>query len=178
PHRPPQASLTTPGNGASISGTATFASTASDEHGVRRVEFWCDGSVLLGTATTAPYSIASSTTNMANGLHTFTCKAYDTAGQPGTSAANTATVNNATTGTPGQLQLVKTMQGTYACSAISKGVAADHSGNVVSAGTFQGTVNLGTGPISSILGTWDGFVAKYDSQGSLLWVMQLGNNED
>src|SRR5207244_3949357 len=96
---PPTASLTSPGSGATISGTATFAGTASDDHGVSRVEFWCDGSLLLGTATTAPYSITYNTANIPNGLRTFKCKAYDTAGQPGVSAAVSAMVNNTTVAT-------------------------------------------------------------------------------
>src|SRR5205814_4066633 len=97
PDSPPTASLTSPGSGTTISGTATFTGTASDDHGVSRVEFWCDGSLLLGTATTAPYSVTYNTANIPNGLRTFTCKAYDTAGQPRPSTPVSATVNNTST---------------------------------------------------------------------------------
>src|SRR5205823_9218003 len=97
PDSPPTASLTSPSNGATISSSVTFTASATDDVGVTKVEFWCDGSVLLGTATTAPYSLAYNTTTIANGSHAFTCKAYDTAGQATVSSANTSTVNNATT---------------------------------------------------------------------------------
>src|SRR5204862_6697470 len=40
-------------------------------------------------------------------------------------------------------------------------------------GDFQGTIDFGSGPISSA-GGYDAFVAKYNSQGTLLWVKRLG----
>src|SRR5206468_10298291 len=92
PDAPPtNVTLTSPGSGATISGTATFTGTASDDVGVTKVEFWCDGSVLLGTVTTAPYTITWNSAAAANGSHTFTCKAYDTANQSTTSAVIAAT---------------------------------------------------------------------------------------
>src|SRR5439155_10707328 len=140
---PPTASLTSPGSGATISGTATFSGTASDDHGVSRVEFWCDGSVLLGTATTSPYSITWNTANAANGAHTFTCKAYDTANQSTTSAAIAATVGNVSASL-GQFLWSSDIGGTGASdSATGYTVAVDGNSNVVVAGNFTGTVDFG-----------------------------------
>jgi len=73
---PPTASLTAPSGGATLTGTATFSGTASDNVGVSRVEFWCDGAVLLGTDTTSPYSVTYNTASIANGLRSFTCKVF------------------------------------------------------------------------------------------------------
>jgi hypothetical protein len=57
------------------------------------VEFYVDGT-LLGTATAAPYSVSWNTTSVSNGAHSLTTKAYDPAGNVGTSTAVTVTVNN------------------------------------------------------------------------------------
>ena len=56
-NRPPVATLTSPGSGATFSapGTINMAATASDPEGqLTRVEFY-NGTTLLGSDTTAPY---------------------------------------------------------------------------------------------------------------------------
>src|SRR5262249_52303844 len=105
---PPTAMLTAPTGGATLSGMATFSATATDDIGVSRVEFWCDGTVLMGTVTAAPYSFSANTATIPNGSHSFTCKSFDTTGHSTTSSAISATVNN-TTGSAGDLQWVKSM---------------------------------------------------------------------
>lgn len=77
------------------SGTITFAATASDNIGVTRVDFLVDGRV-KGSATAAPYSLAFNSTTIANGSHTLSAKAYDAAGNVGTSIAVNFSVSNAT----------------------------------------------------------------------------------
>ncbi len=59
-----------------------------------RVEFFA-GATLLGSDTTSPYSFAWNTTTVANGTYSLTTKAYDAAGNVGTSAAVSVTVSNA-----------------------------------------------------------------------------------
>jgi YD repeat-containing protein len=54
-------------------------SAASDNVGVTKVEFYRDG-ILVGTDAASPYSVAFSTTTVANGSHSFVAKAYDAAG--------------------------------------------------------------------------------------------------
>ena len=80
------------------SGTLTFSATASDNVGVAKVEFYVDG-VLKGTDTTSPYSMTLDSTTLANGSHTLTAKAYDAAGNIGTSTAVAFSVSNSTSGT-------------------------------------------------------------------------------
>jgi hypothetical protein len=92
---PPTVSLTSPAAGATVSGTAvTLSATASDNVAVAKVEFLVDGAV-VGTDTSSPYSISWNSTTAANGSHSFTARATDTAGNATTSAAVTATVSNA-----------------------------------------------------------------------------------
>ncbi len=90
---PPTTSITAPANGATVSGTTTVSASASDNVGVTRVEFYLDGA-LKSTDTTSPYSWSWDTTTATNASHTLVSKAYDAAGNVGTSATITVTVNN------------------------------------------------------------------------------------
>ncbi len=53
-------------------------------------------------------------------------------------------------------------------------VAVDEAGNSWVAGRMYGTVDFGTTNFASYGGTWDGFLARYSSSGSLLWVRSAG----
>jgi len=89
----PSVSLTAPADGATIGGTVSVTAAAADNIGVSRVEFYLDGN-LQSTVTTAPYTWSWNTGAVANGAHSATAKAYDAAGNNGTSAAITVTVSN------------------------------------------------------------------------------------
>jgi beta-lactamase superfamily II metal-dependent hydrolase len=96
--QPPTTSITSPTNGATVSGTIGVTATASDNVGVTRVEFYLDG-VLKSTSTSAPYGWSWDTTTTSNGSHSLTSRAYDAAANVGTSAAVSVTVSNASAGT-------------------------------------------------------------------------------
>jgi len=58
------------------------------------------------------------------------------------------------------------------------GIDTDPSGNVVVVGGFQGTMNLGGGPLTSN-GFWDGFAAKFaGASGSHIWSKSMGGQYD
>jgi Zn-dependent metalloprotease len=80
------------------SGTITLSATASDNVGVSKVEFYIDGA-LVGTDTTSPYSVTYNSTLLTNGTHSLVAKAYDAAGNVGSSTAVSFTVSNTSTGT-------------------------------------------------------------------------------
>jgi subtilisin family serine protease len=90
----PSTSITSPVNGATVSGTITVQADAGDDVGVARVELYVDG-VLSGTDTSSPYEIAWNTTSATNGGHDLQTKAYDAAGNVGSSAVVNVTVSNA-----------------------------------------------------------------------------------
>ena len=97
----PPTDTTPPAVSASVSGSSgsiTLSANASDNVGVSRVEFYVDG-VLVGTDTTAAYSMALDSTTLANGSHTLTAKAFDAAGNSATSADVPVSVSNAVTDT-------------------------------------------------------------------------------
>ena len=86
---PPTVSVTENGS----AGTITFNATASDNVGVTKVEFYVDGA-LAGTDTASPYTLALDSATLANGGHSLTAKAYDAAGNVGSSSAVSFSVNN------------------------------------------------------------------------------------
>ena len=92
--QPPTTSITAPASGATVSGSVTFSASASDNVGVTKVEFYVDGN-LLATDTTSPYRTTWATASL-SGSHTLTAKAYDAAGNVGTSAPVSVTVDNGT----------------------------------------------------------------------------------
>lgn len=79
------------------SGTITVSASASDNVGVTMVEFYIDN-VLKATSNIAPYSAAINSSTLANGSHTLVAKAYDAAGNVGTSSPVAFSISNGTTG--------------------------------------------------------------------------------
>jgi endonuclease I len=102
----PVASITFPANGATVSGTVAVAASATDAFGVTKVEFFLDGA-LQATDTASPYSWSWATTAAANGSHSLVAKAYDAAGNVGTSATVTVTVSNVTGTSVGGWKIVQ-----------------------------------------------------------------------
>lgn len=94
---PPSVSVTTPANGATISGSVAFSANASDDNGVTKVGFYFDNGLLTEVAS-APYSTTLATTSYGNGAHTLRARAYDGAGQT-TDSSITVTINNASSDT-------------------------------------------------------------------------------
>ncbi|MEX2647288.1 MAG: S8 family serine peptidase [Gaiellaceae bacterium] len=90
---PPTTSITSPANGATVSGTITVSASASDNVGVTRVELFVDGS-LAGTDTSSPYSFSWNTASVADGSHGLQTRAYDAAGNVGSSSVVNVTVSN------------------------------------------------------------------------------------
>jgi hypothetical protein len=116
------------------SGTITLSASASDNVGVSRVEFLVDG-VLKGSDTTSAYAITLDSTTLANGSHTLVAKAYDAAGNVGTSSGVAFSVSNTTTAT----ELVKNggfESGTASWSATS-GDITNSSSYAAHGGTYK-----------------------------------------
>lgn len=94
----PTTSVTSPAAGSTVSGTITVTASASDDVGVAKVELYVDGA-LLGTDTSSPYEFSWNTTTVADGSHTLQSKAYDAAGNVGSSSSVSVTVSNSTSTT-------------------------------------------------------------------------------
>ena len=81
----PSVSLTAPSEGATVSGDVAVSATASDDIGLDHVEFLLDGN-LLGSDAAAPYAMTWNSSNASNGPHVLQARAFDLAGNVGTSA--------------------------------------------------------------------------------------------
>jgi len=81
----PSVSITSPANGATVSGTVLVSCIASDKVGVVRVELYVDG-VLTSASTTAPFATSWNSKKAKPGAHVLTQRAYNAAGNVGTSA--------------------------------------------------------------------------------------------
>ena len=100
-NQPPTASITSPANNATFTAPASIAMTANaadPENQLTKVEFY-NGTTLLGTDTTAPYSFTWSA--VPEGTYSLTVRAYDAGGLSTTSAAVTVTVNTTTSSPTG-----------------------------------------------------------------------------
>jgi hypothetical protein len=138
-NNPPTVSITSPSNGATFTAPAniTINATASDSDGtVTKVDFY-QGTTLLGTDTTSPYS--NTWNNVAAGSYTLTAKATDNGGAFTTSSPINITVNPAGGATMHVDSIV--------CSKVKAGnkwkgravvVIKDASGNPVSGATVTG----------------------------------------
>jgi hypothetical protein len=93
---PPTVSITSPANGAAVSGTVAITATATAGAGysltIASVQFF-DGATSLGTVMSSPYTVNWDTTKATNGNHTLTAKATDNRGDATTSAAVMVTVS-------------------------------------------------------------------------------------
>ncbi|MGC4074816.1 MAG: Ig-like domain-containing protein [Nibricoccus sp.] len=94
-NQPPSTELTAPAAGSAIAQSAVplvLSATASDTDGtIAKVEFF-DGTTLLGSDTTAPYSISVNSESLALGVHSLTTRATDSAGAIASSSPVSITI--------------------------------------------------------------------------------------
>ena len=90
---PPDASITSPTAGATVSRSIRVAIAATDDVAVVSVELRVDD-VLVGVDTTGPYEVRWNTRTGPNGTHTLVAAATDAAGNVGVSGAVVVTVSN------------------------------------------------------------------------------------
>jgi hypothetical protein len=133
--QPPVVSVSESGT----SGSVTFAASATDNVGVTRVEFDVDGA-LIGTDTAAPYTLAYDSTKLTNGAHSLVAKAYDAAGNVGTSGTATFSINNGTGGGGTTVQILGNPgfeTGTASPWVTSSGVLDNSTSEAAHGGTWK-----------------------------------------
>ncbi len=91
----PTVAFASPANGAAVSGTLAMSANASDNVKVVGVQFKLDGANFGSEVTASPYSVSWNTSQSANGSHTLSAVARDSAGNTAT-ASITVTVSNST----------------------------------------------------------------------------------
>jgi hypothetical protein len=145
PNIPPTVSITNPADGAVFTAPANVAinATAADTDGsISKVEFY-NGTTLIDTDTTAPYS--ASLSNLAVGTYSLTARAFDNSGASTTSAAISITVNNALP----TVSLTAPVNGSTFTAAATINLAAtasDSNGTITKVEFFNGSTLIRTDP--------------------------------
>jgi fibronectin type 3 domain-containing protein len=129
--------------------------------------------VAASPTTTSDAGLAAST------VYGYQASAVDNAGHESARSATVSTNTPACVVSSGGAHLwSRRMGGTVvADSVVPYGVAVDGSGNVVVTGVFYGTVDFGTGAVTSV-GRGDMFLAKYSAGGAVQWVKRFGDPAD
>ncbi len=89
----PTASITTPSNGTTVSGTVPINISASDSVSITNVNLLVDNTVVK-SITQSPWNCNWNSASVANGTHTLEAKVYDAAGNVGVSKNISITVHN------------------------------------------------------------------------------------
>jgi hypothetical protein len=126
---PPAVTITAPADGATVtSGTVVINATASDNVGVKNVQFKVNGTNLGTPDTAAPYTKSWSATAAAPGTYVFTAVASDAAGNTTTSAPVTVTKPGADT-TPPTVSITAPASGATVSGTVTvTATAADNVG--------------------------------------------------
>lgn len=150
----PAVSLTAPTDGATVSGAVAVTASATDAVGVAKVEFLLDGR-LLDTDTSAPYDTTWNTATAANGSHTLLAKAYDAAGNVGSSAQVSVTVTGGIEDTtPPAVNLTSPANGATVGGTVTLTATATDDVGVTAVEFFLDGASLGTGTPSMTAGPW------------------------
>ncbi len=139
---PPSVSITSPSNGASVSGTISVQANASDDRGVTKVEFF-DGATSIGVDTTAGdgWSASWNTTSASDGSHSLTAVATDTGSHTTTSAAVSVTVDNLDN--PPSVSITSPSNGASVSGTITIQANASDDRGVTKVEFFDGATSIG-----------------------------------
>ena len=140
----PSVTLTTPTDGATVSGTVPVTAKASDDAGVTQVAFAVDGQALSTDTDGTDGWTASWDTTTADGTHTITATATDTAGQTSTDSASVTVDNTDNSDGTATSMHVRDLDGTTQAqknqwTATVVTTVFDNTGAPVAGTTVQGT---------------------------------------
>ena len=143
---PPSVSITAPASGATVTGSITVSATATDDVRVVGVQFTLDGTNLGAEVIAAPYTTLLKTTLIASGTHVLSAVARDGAGNIGTAAPVSVTVDNF----PPSVSITVPVPGATVAGTITVAASATDSVGVVGVqfkvdGMYLGP-ELSTGP--------------------------------
>jgi hypothetical protein len=152
---PPAVSITSPADGATVSGSVAVTASASDNVGVARVDFYTDSGVMLGSSNSAPYSITWDTATISAGSHSLYAKAVDAAGNTGTSAVETVTVASSDT-TPPTVTITGPAGGTTVSGSVAVTASASDIVGIARVDFYRDSgVMLGSSTSAPYAVTWN-----------------------
>jgi hypothetical protein len=150
---PPSANIASPSGGSIVSNLATITVSATDNVGVTKVECYINDA-LLGTSTTGIFSW--NTTAYPNGSYMLQAKAYDAAGNVGTSAPQSVSVQNAVADvTAPSVSITAPVSGSAVSSIVSVNVNATDNVGVTRVEWYLNSTLAGTSPAGSAAFSWN-----------------------
>lgn len=156
---PPTVSITSPPNNSSFLAPAniTINATAADANGtVSNVQFY-NGTTLLGSDATAPYSYTWS--SVTSGTYSITARATDNLGAVTTSTAVTVVVGSNTPPTVSITSPANNASYTAPASITINATASDANGTVSNVQFYNGTTLLGSDATAPYSYTWSSVTA-------------------
>lgn len=152
----PTSVITYPAGGSTVSGAITISSALSDNNGIARAELWKDG-VLFRSSYRSPYSFSWSTTYAINGIHTLEVRAYDVAGNVGSSGIISVTVNNATSDVTSPTVSISSPASGSTVSGLTtvSATASDNSGTVSKVDLFKDGIFFASDNVAPFSFPWD-----------------------
>lgn len=141
----PTATVTVSPTTVTLGAASTISATANDNVGVTKVEFYASGT-LVGTDTSSPYSMTWTPTTV--GAKSMTAKAYDAAGNVGTSGAATLTVNSTPTTINGDAN------GDGRVNSLDFSILSEHDGENFPAADFNKDGTVGAADLAVLLANW------------------------
>ena len=141
---PPSVSISSPSNGATVSGSISVSGVASDGLTISSVQVSVDGGTFSNASGTISWSFSLNTNSLSNGAHTLVAKVSDSGGNSVSSSLVDITVNNASTSTDCTLYASPSGGGNGTSSSspltFSAAASATQPGSVVC--LLGGTYNL------------------------------------
>ena len=148
----PTVSIAAPVSGSIVSGTVTISVGASDNVGLARIELYRNGA-LVGTAANSPASFMWNTSTTANGNYTLQAKAFDAAGNAGTSSPVSVSVQNDTTAPTVNIQ--SPTAGSTISDVVSVTISATDNVGISRIEYYLDGALVGNSPTSPAVFTWD-----------------------
>ncbi len=155
-NNPPSVSITSPSASASFTAPASIsiAASASDSDGTVAVVDFYQGTTLIGSDATSPYSMSWS--NVAAGQYQLTARAKDDDGATRTSTAISVTVNPGSNKPPSVSISSPASGSTFTTSAsiAIQASASDSDGSVARVDFYRGSTLIGSDVTSPYSSTW------------------------
>jgi hypothetical protein len=149
---PPVISVTSPLDGATVTGTVQLTASTSTTTGV---QFLIDGEPLGSLISAAPYSMSWDTTTATNGTHWLAAQTTGPTGRIGTSSVVAVTVSNFSTAPP-SVQITTPNAGSTVSAVVTVAANAASGQGIASVTFYVDGAQIGT-PITAppFLTTWD-----------------------
>jgi 1,4-alpha-glucan branching enzyme len=153
---PPTVSITSPANGATVSGTITISVSASDaDSGMNYVDLYINGSYVSRKSST-PYSWSWNTTTVANGSRTIQATAVDKAGNSRSVQISVNVQNTVADTTPPTVSITAPASGATVTGTVTfSASASDSQSGVKEVRFFAGGNHLGTRTSSPYSVNWN-----------------------